>query len=48
VTSLGFCFGIEEERLANVVEVLSEQTEEVAWSIKLRREEKRQTSDDPN
>jgi hypothetical protein len=45
--SLGFCFGLEEERLANVVEVRSEQTEEVAWSIKLRREEKRQTSEDP-
>jgi hypothetical protein len=38
--SLGFCLGLQEERLANVVEVRSEQTEEIAWSIKLRREKK--------
>jgi len=45
--SVGFCFGLEEERLANVVLVRSEQTEEIAWTIRLAREEEPETSDDP-
>jgi len=45
--SLGFCFSLEEERLANVVQVRSEQTEEVAWTIIPGREERPEPSDDP-